>query len=216
MSGDAGRNPRPVSPERLTELLADLIAARDPGHPLRVAIDGADAARPGELADSLTDLLRLRGRTAIRVSARYFRRPASVRLEYGHQDADAFYTDWLDTAALRREVLDRLGPHGDHRYLPTLWDPETDRATRAAYERAGGNAVLLLDGPLLLGQGLPFDLTVHMRLSNPALARRTGGADTWTLPAFERYAGEVHPEESADVVVRADDPRHPAVQLLLD
>jgi hypothetical protein len=31
------------------------------------------------------------------------------------------------------------------------------------------------------------------------------------LPAHERYAQEVDPVGSADVVVRVDDPRHPAM-----
>lgn len=70
--------------------------------------------------------------------------------------------------------------------------------------------MLLLDGPLLLGQGLPFDLTVHLALTPAALRRRTDPAEHWTLPAFDRYAREALPEESADVLVRADDPRHPA------
>jgi hypothetical protein len=207
-------HPSPVAPERVPELLADLIAARQPGHPLRVAVDGADAARPANLADALVDPLRLRGRTAIRISATWFLRPASVRLEYGHEDAEAYYTGWLDIQALQREVLDRLGPGGDLRYLPTLWDPERDRATRAGYQLANADAVLILDGPLLLGQGLSLDLTVHMRLSTAALKRRTEPSRHWTLPAIERYEEEVDPALLADVVLRVDDPRHPAIQLV--
>jgi hypothetical protein len=149
----------------------------------------------------------------VRVSTRWFRRPASVRLEHGHRDPDAYYDGWLDAAALRREVLDRLGPGGDGRYLPTLWDPDRDRATRAGYATAPRGAVLLVDGPLLLGRGLPFDLTVHLRLSAAALARRTAPDRLWTLPAFARYEQEVRPGEVADAVVRVDDPRHPALQL---
>jgi hypothetical protein len=217
MSGSL-RPVSPVSPERLVELLADLIAGRDPGHPLRVGVDGPDAAHPGRLADTLIDPIRARGRTALRVSTRWFWRPASVRLEYGHEDAESYYSGWLDTAALTREVLDRLGPAGPpagdgYSYLPTLWDPDTDRATRAAYRPAPANAVLLLDGPLLLGQGLPLDLTVHMRLSTAALRRRTETGRQWTLPALERYEREVDPGALADVVIRADDANHPAVQL---
>ncbi|HEX6755691.1 MAG TPA: uridine kinase, partial [Mycobacteriales bacterium] len=94
-------------------------------------------------------------------------------------------------------------------FLPTLWDPDADRATRAGYERAPPDAVLVLDGTLLLGRGLPADLTVHLRLSPAALARRT--EEEWTLPAYERYRTDVDPEGTADVVVRADDPRHPAL-----
>lgn len=49
---------------------------------------------------------------------------------------------------------------------------------------------------------------MHLRLSPGALARRT--EEPWTLPAFARYEDEVGPADSADLVVRADDPRHPA------
>ena len=55
------------------------------------------------------------------------------------------------------------------------------------------------------------DVTVHLVLSSAALARRTDPALRWTLPAFARYAAEVAPASFADVVVRADDPRHPAL-----
>jgi hypothetical protein len=70
---------------------------------------------------------------------------------------------------------------------------------------------LLLDGALLLGRGLPFDLSVHLWLSTAALARRTAPDAAWTLPAYERYELEADPLHAADVVVRVDDPRHPAL-----
>jgi hypothetical protein len=71
--------------------------------------------------------------------------------------------------------------------------------------------VVLVSGPLLLGGGLSFDLAVHLELSEKALERRTPPEERWTLPAFARYADEVSPASFADLVVRADDPRRPAV-----
>jgi hypothetical protein len=213
-SGPDPVGPEPVSPQRLPEVLADVLVAAASGERagvLRVALDGAPVAQPGRLADALVDPLRLRGRPALRVSAGWFLRPASLRLERGRTDPDAFYEDWLDAGGLRREVLDPLGPGGGRHYLPSLWDAGADRATRAGYRTAAAGAVLLLDGALLLGRGLPVDLTVHMRLSAAALARRTPAAERWTLPAFGRYDAEVGPAEIADIVIRADDPRHPAV-----
>ena len=56
----------------------------------------------------------------------------------------------------------------------------------------------------------PFDLTVHLLLSPGALRRRTPESDHWTLPAYERYEAETDPSGTADVLVRTDDPRHPA------
>ncbi|MFD7733775.1 uridine kinase [Kitasatospora phosalacinea] len=202
----------PISPERLVELLAGRIhELADDGRRLRVAVDGAAATRPGELADALVEPLRLLGRPVQRVSADDFLRPASVRFEYGKQDPDAFHDLWLDQGALLREVLDPLEPDGDGRVLPTYWDRETDRATRARYVELPPRGVLLLDGPFLLGRWLPLELTVHLAQSAAALARRTPAAEHWTLPAHERYRTETGPDELADLTVRVEDPRHPAL-----
>jgi hypothetical protein len=204
---------RPVSFDALVEELADGLAAREPAGRLRVAIDGAPAADPTALADALVDPLRVRGRPAVRVSTDDFLRPASVRLEFGRTNPDTFYTGWLDEAALRREVLDPAGPGGSGRIVTRLWDARTDRATREPYSDLPPNAVVLVSGPLLLGGGLPFEVAVHLELSAAALDRRTDPELRWTLPAFARYGHEVDPASFADVVVRVDDPRHPALVL---
>jgi hypothetical protein len=48
-------------------------------------------------------------------------------------------------------------------------------------------------------------------MSRQALARRMAPELTWALPAFERYAEEITPETFADIVVRMNDPDHPAI-----
>ncbi|MFE9203125.1 uridine kinase [Micromonospora sp. NPDC007230] len=202
---------RPITPARLvTELTDRLTGAAVPGR-LRVAVDGPPAADPDALAGALVDPLRAAGRPVLHVRAADFLRPASLRLEHGRTDPDAYYEGWLDEAGLRREVLDPAGPDGSGRVLPSLWDTATDRASRAAYVELPAGAVVLVSGSLLLGGGLPFDVTVHVELSPAALDRRTDPELRWTLPAFARYADEVAPASFADVVVRADDPRHPAL-----
>jgi hypothetical protein len=214
-----GRVPiRPISPQALvTEVVGHvLLAANAAGGGssaawLRVAIDGPPAAAPGDLADALVDPLRVAGRPVLRIRAEDFLRPASLRLEYGRTSPDAYYEDWLDEAGLRREVLDPLRPGGSGRVLPSLWDAAADRASRAGYLTLPPGGVAVVSGALLLGGALPFDLTVHLALSTAALARRTPPEQRWTLPAFARYAGEVAPDTFADLVVKVDDPRHPAV-----
>ncbi|MEU5578056.1 uridine kinase [Streptomyces huasconensis] len=203
----------PITWERLADTLADRLLDLKPADGSlwpRVAVDGAPAGGTGELARRVSDALRLRGRTSLVVATAGFLRPASLRLEYGHQDVEAYYSGWFDTGALWREVLGPLDPGGTGRILPDLWDPATDRATRSPYVRLPPGGVLLLHGPLLLGHWFPFDLTVHVRLSPGALRRHTPEGERWTLPAFERYETETDPAATADVVVRADDPRHPA------
>jgi hypothetical protein len=204
---------RPVSIEVLIEELADRLAGTATPGRLRVAVDGAAAADPGALADALVGPLRVRGRPAVRIATDDFLRPASVRLESGRTNPDSFYLGWLDEAGLRREVLDPAGPGGSGRIVTRLWDARTDRATREPYRELPRNVVVIVSGPLLLGAGLPFDVTVHLHLSAAALDRRTEAAQRWTLPAFARYGEEVDPAAFADVVVRMDDPRHPAMVL---
>ena len=202
---------QPISPSLLVEELADRVAALPRTPWARVAIDGAPPTRPEDLADALVDPLRLRGREVLRVSAGDFLRPASLRFEYGRDDPDLYYTDWLDEGGLVREVLAPLEPGGTGRVLPSLWDSAADRATRASYATLREGGVLLLDGALLLGRGLPFDHVVHLSMSTAALARRIDPEQEWTLPAYARYEAETQPARVADVVIRVDDPRHPAL-----
>ena len=203
---------RPVSFDVLVEELADRTAAVDAEH-VRVAVDGAPAAAPDRLADALVAPLRLRGRPALRIAADDFLRPASLRLEFGRTNPDAFYAGWLDEAGLRREVLEPAGPGGSGRILTKLWNARTDRSAREPYTELPPRAVVLVSGPLLLGGGLSFDLSVHLQMSAAALSRRTDPPQRWTLPAYERYADEVDPASFADLVIRVDDPRRPAMIL---
>jgi hypothetical protein len=170
--------------------------------------------RPDDLADALVDPLRAAGRAVVRLHADDFLRPASVRWEHGRNDADAYLEDRLDVAALRREVLDPFAAEG--RYLPTLWDAATDRATRAAYRTAPDGSVLVVDGELLLGRWLDVDLAVHLAVRPATLARRLPPDQQWLLGAFARYSQELAPEAVADVVVRVDDPRRPALVTVTD
>jgi hypothetical protein len=202
---------RPVTHDVLITELADRLAAERPGGWLRVGIDGAPAAGPDALADALVDPLRVRGCPAVRITTGDFLKPASVRLEFGRTNPDTFYAGWVDEPGLRREVLDPLAPGGTGRILTSLWNADTDRATRGAYRQLAPGTVVLVSGALLLGAGLPFDTTVHLHLSPAALARRTAAEQLWTLPAYARYADEVDPAAFADVVVRLDDPRRPAL-----
>jgi len=201
----------PLTPAGLVEHVVDEVLRRPRHERVRVLVDGAPATDPGALADALIEPLRAAGRPVVRVSAGDFLRPASVRLEHGRHDALAFLEDWLDEGALDREVLQPLGTIGDGRYLPTLWDPVADRATRAHYLDAATDSVLVLDGAMLLGRGLAVDLSVHLTTRPDTLARRTPSDDHWTLEAYALYEERADPTRTADVVVRVDDPRHPAL-----
>lgn len=201
---------RPLTPQRLATEIVEQVHAWS-GTWCRVAVDGAPASGTEEFTDGLVDPLRELGHQAVRVSTRDYLRPASLRLEHGHLDPDSFYTEWFDLDGLRLEVLDPLADGGTGWVLPALWDPEIDRSPRRDRVRLPEHGVVLVDGPLLLGAGLPFDRTVHLDLPDAALRRLTAEDEQWTLPAYQRYADEVGPRLLADTVVRTDRPGRPAV-----
>ncbi|MEU0554384.1 uridine kinase [Dactylosporangium sp. NPDC006015] len=201
---------RPVT---LGGLASDIAARIVKVGATRVAVDGAPTAAPETLAGRIVDAVHGDGGHAVHIPAGGFLRQASLRLERGRTNPDAYYEDWLDLRAITREVLTPAAPGGTGRVLPSLWDPVTDRATRAPYLDLPAGTVVVVSGTMLLGAGLDFDVTVHLTQTAAAIARRTPPELQWTLPAFQRYHDEAMPHEYADVVVRADDPRHPAVVL---
>lgn len=204
---------RAVRPDVLVAELVELCRTRPVGGSLRVAVDGAPAAQPASLAAVLAERLRANGRPCGVVDLNDWLRPASLRLEHGRRDAESFRQNWFDYAAVRREVLDPLGPEGSGQWLAALWDADADRATRAQRQSAPDGMVVLVSGPMLLGRGLPFDLTVHLHLSPPMLRRRTPAELEWTVAALLAHEDLTHSADLADVMVRADHPERPAIRV---
>ena len=192
--------------DETVEVLLDRSAQRQ-----RVAIDGAEALDPGALAEALVAGLRGRGRGAIHVSTDDFLRPASQRFEFGRDSPESFYSGWRDERGLVREVLAPAAPGGTGRVLPALWRGDVDRSARADYVTLAGDAIVVVSGQFLLGGALMFEMAVHLECSAAALARRTSPDRAWTLPAYTQYAAEVAPATFAELVLRLEDPRHPAV-----
>ncbi|MCP2265099.1 uridine kinase [Promicromonospora thailandica] len=198
--------------ERVVGLVLDHAAGRGggpatSGAPVRLLVDGHASADPAGLADTLVAPLEAAGRPVVRVSVRDFLRPRSLRLERGREDPDGLLDDRIDVGALNREVLTRVADRRE--YLPSLRDPDTDRATRAAYADAAPGTVVVLDGELAAGRGLDVDLTVHLALKPATLRRRTPPEEAWALAAWDRYAQEI--DGLPDLVVRFDHPDHPAL-----
>jgi hypothetical protein len=172
------------------------------------------AADAGRLADDVAAALREGAVPVARVRAGDFLRARSLRLEYGRDDPLAFHDLWYDVAALRREVLDPLGPGGGGRWLPRLRDPDTDRPARVPAREAAPGTVLVLDGRFLLRDDVrdALDVVVHLDVSPAARARRLPADEAPRVgPAWDRYLAETAPAGRADLVVRHDHPDRPAV-----
>src|SRR6185295_6981968 len=81
-------------------------------HPIRVAIDGVDAAGKTTLAEELVPLIESHGRPVIRASIDAFHNPALIRYQRGTDSPEGYYHDSFNYRALVELLLVPLGPEG--------------------------------------------------------------------------------------------------------
>lgn len=202
------------------ESIVDRILAVPPSsHPTRVGIDGRCAAGKTSLAAELEAQLQDRGVSVIRASGDDFQNPPEVRWRRGRRSAEGFYRDTMDFAALRRELLDPLGPSGNLRYRTTVYDVFASRPNLGPIAVAQRDAVLLVDGLFLHAAAVrgAFELTLLVDTGEEvclerALVRRQERLDDPVeierlyreryLPGWRLYAQEVQPMVGASIIVR--------------
>jgi uridine kinase len=214
--------------EDLLRLLSDLISRVERAHPVRVAIDGVDAAGKTTLGDELVAPIEKLGRPVIRASVDGFHLPAGVRYRRGKLSAEGYYRDSFNHAALIEVLLEPLGPNGNRLYRRSGFDSRTDSPVDEPLEQAPDNAVLLFDGVFLLGDSLrPFwDYSIFVKASFETTVARAEARDGYLfgsadevrkryeqryVPGQRMYLSEVSPERRASIVVINDDPSRPSV-----
>ncbi len=207
--------------------LADRISGIHRTHPVRVAIDGPTAAGKTTLADELVGPLEARGRAVLRASIDGFHHPRSHRYRNG-ADYRAYYHDSFDYLAIRRYILEPLGPRGGRCYVPAVFDFRTDSPVTHRPCEAPADAVLLFDGVMLFREELRdyWDYRLFVQIDTHTAAERTarrdaerqGGAskarDAYLgryMPGQQHYVREAQPHRQADAVVVNDHPDQPAL-----
>jgi uridine kinase len=215
--------------DRIDELAAAIVAAR-PGHPTRVGIDGVDGSGKTTLADELVEPIRRAGREVIRGSIDGFHNPRAVRYARGSDSPEGYFLDSFDYAALRRDLLEPMGPKGNRKFRAAVFDFRADRAVDVSVRVATDDAVLLFDGvflrrPELDGQwdvtvwvDAPFEITVER-----AVARDVGrGGDAEStrakyeqryVPGQRLYMRQCRPKERAGIVFDNSDLERPTMRL---
>lgn len=221
------RGDRDVTPARTAAVasLADLVPAPSGEHAVRVGVDGVDGAGKTTLADELADVLRSRGRPVVRVRLDDFLHPRDVRYRRGRESPEGFFHDSYDLAAVRREVLEPLGPGGDGWYRAAVHDHASDAALDLPRRQAAPGAVLVLDGLFLHRDELvslwdlsvlvtaPFDVTyARMAARDGCPADPHHPANRRYLVGQQLYFAEADPEARADVVVDNTDPARPSLR----
>lgn len=211
----------------LDELASRIIQIELP-HPIRVAIDGPDAAGKTRLAEELVAPLRAYGRPVIRASIDGFHNPARIRHQRGATSPEGYYHDSFNYQALTESLLAPLGPHGSRQYVSAVFDYRTDSELQIPVQVAAVNAVLLFDGVFLLRSDLmgSWDFTIFVEAAFETTAARAEQRDAVLfgsaeevrkryeqryIPGQKLYFAESRPKERAKVVLDNNDPWNPVV-----
>jgi uridine kinase len=213
---------------QLLDELAHRIVHIERSHPIRVAIDGVDAAGKTGLAEDLVAPIHARGRSVIRASLDGFHHPAHRRYQRGAASPEGYYRDSFNYPALLESLLAPLGPGGSRWYRTAVFDFRTDSAVQVPLCLAESTAVLLFDGVFLLRPELrsywefmifveaAFEVTlVRAQQRDLALfgtvAEVTQRYEQRYIPGQRLYLEECRPKERATVVVENNDPWHPVL-----
>lgn len=213
--------------EEALDRLATLVGERSKLGTLRVAIDGIDAAGKTTLADELAELLERDEVPVLRASIDGFHHPAALRhLHSKEQPALSYYEDSFDYRALRRVLLDPLGPGGDRIVRTRVFDFRTDQPLDEAPTTVRLGTALLFDGVFLLRPELEgcWDLSMFIDVDPSTSLQRALKRDGELfgtpeaierryrqryLPGQELYLSRVHPDQRADVLIDNNDPTAP-------
>ncbi|MEU8155594.1 uridylate kinase [Micromonospora sp. NPDC048986] len=205
--------------------LAELVGSVAVAHPTRVAIDGPPAAGKTTLADELAVVLRDQGRDVIRATIDDFLFPRARRYPRGEYSAEGCYYDTHDYAALNRVLLDPLGPGGDRRFQPAVYDRSADAVLSPPVTAAPADAVLVFDGVFLLRPELVdrWDLRIFVStalektvdravIREHRVSTRVDIERRWReryIPSQQLYFAMARPTVHADIVVHNDEPQRP-------
>jgi uridine kinase len=206
--------------------LSRRISALERPHPVRVAVDGVDAAGKTILADELARRLHLSGERVIRASIDGFHNPREMRYRRGADSPDGYFQDSFDYDALKLLLLVPLGPEGNRIYRTSAFYFRTDSRAPSAPLQAAPDSILVFDGVFLFRPELLefWDYKIFVHADFDTILRRAvlrdqglfGTAEQVEarfraryIPGQKIYLERVHPQSMADVVVENNFPDRP-------
>lgn len=186
----------PAKSDVLDELVAE-IRHNYPGGRLVVAVDGVDGSGTAGFAADLADAFQRSGTQALTASIDGY----LVDEPTGDAAAHRYYSDAYDYAAFKARLV-RPFRRGEPFALSPAADPQS----------AAGDAVLVVEGPLLLRPELAGAWTSTIVLFVPvdeAFTRAGGPAGSPRRDAERLYLHRVQPRGKAVANIDNTDPEHP-------
>jgi uridine kinase len=214
--------------EDVLEAVAGAILGTPCSHPLRVGIDGVDAAGKTRFADDLVPYLHQGGRNVIRASIDGFHHPKEIRGRRGALSPDGYYLDSFDYPALIDLLLEPLGPQGTRRYRTAAFDFRTESRVELPVRTAGEDDLLIFEGVFLFRPEINhfWDVRIFLEVSFETNLARALERDGYLfgsreeiekryrakyIPGQQIYLQTVKPHEKADFLIDNDDFLNPRI-----
>lgn len=145
--------PKSVNPakrmnhDQMVNFLAGRILEIKIGHPLRVVLEGREAAGKTTLLRELCKALESSGRQIIQAGCTGFHNPRATRYAKGRNSPEGYYYDSYNWQGLIDNLLKPLGPEGNRLYRSAIFDYRTDRRVEMKWRKSADDAILVYDTP---------------------------------------------------------------------
>lgn len=211
--------------QELIRRLAEIVLFIKRNHPVRVGIDGVDAAGKTTLADSLAAYLKAQDKPIIRASVDSFHNPKSIRYQKGRNSPEGYYEDSFNNQAIIDNLLSPLGESGGLKHKKTIFDSKTNQKVAAPTETAKADSILIMDGVFLFRPELIryWDLKIFLEVNFEKVIVRAKNRDGSAqeildryrrryIPGQQLYLRDAKPAEKADLVIDNNDFENPTIK----
>lgn len=215
---------------QMLDQVSAYILSQKTNHPLRVAIDGIDAAGKTKLTKELIFPLKRSRRQVIQISLDNFHNPTHIRYRRGKDSPEGYYYDSFNYESLIENVLNPISPGGNRKIKRVLFNLISNSVIDSDYEVVDENAIILFDGIFLMRPELVqfWDVSIFVDIS----------LDTAMYRAFEREKSnglsyeEIHslyekryfggqkiyfercsPHQNVNLIIDNDDFRNPLIEI---
>ena len=215
---------------QMLDQVSAYILSQKTHHPLRVAIDGIDAAGKTKLAKELIFPLKRSRRQVIQVSLDNFHNPTHIRYRRGKDSPEGYYYDSFNYEVLIENVLDPISPGGNRKIKSVLFNLISNSIIDSEYEVVDENAIILFDGIFLMRPELVkywdvsifVDITLDTAMNRAYEREKLNGLSYEEIHALyeKRYFGgqkiyfdRSSPHQHVNIIVDNDDFKNPMIEI---
>ena len=208
--------------------LAQIILSHKKDVPLRVGIDGIDAAGKTSLANELAEVLTKLGHPVLRASIDGYHNPKEIRRQRGSLSPEGYYYDSFNYHLLTTHLLQPLEPQGNRRIRLNAFDFKTEQETAAEELTVTNDHILIFEGVFLFRPELIryWDMKIFVEIDFETSLNRALERDLYLfgskeeierrykeryIPGQKIYLVSETPQQKADIVIDNNDFMNPAI-----